>query len=123
VAYQVSGNLVLGLILLTVLVAIPVKIGAHVVKAKYTGLVRCGFAAFVGLLGVALVALFLGGLIGGSLACALGFLLTIRAMLGTSFLGSIALSLIAFMVSAMGVWVLARIGLLLAAPVATGVAV
>jgi hypothetical protein len=27
VAYQVSGNLVLGLILLTVLVAIPMKIG------------------------------------------------------------------------------------------------
>jgi len=123
VAYQVSGNLVLGLILLTVLVAIPMKIGAHVVKAKYTGLIRCGFATFVGLLGGALVSLFLGGLIGGSLACALGFLLAIRAILGTSFLGSIGLSLIAFTVSALGVWVLARIGLLLAAPVATGVAV
>ena len=44
-------------------------------------------------------------------------------MLGTSFLGSIGLSLVAFMVSALGVWVLARIGLLLAAPVTTGVVV
>jgi hypothetical protein len=123
VAYQISGNLVLGLILLTVLVAIPMKVGAHVVRAKYTGLIRCGFAAFVGLLGGALVSLFLGGLIGGSLACALGFLLAIRAMLGTTFLGSIGLTVVAFAVSAVGVWVLARLGLLLAAPATTGVVV
>lgn len=121
--YQFSGGLVFGLILLTLLVALPMKVGAQLVRAKYTGLVRCGFAAFVGLLGGLLVALFLGGLIGGTLACAFGFVLAIRAMLGTSFLGAIALTLVALGVSAAGFWVLARLGMFIVAPVTSGVAI
>ena len=115
-SYQFSGGLLLSLVLLTLLVAIPMKVGARVVKAEHTGLIRCGFAAFVGVLGGALVGLFLGGLIGVSLACALGFLLAIRAMLGTSFLGAIALTLIALAVSALGFWLLTHLGLLAAGP-------
>jgi hypothetical protein len=116
VSYQFSGGLLLSLVLLTLLVAIPMKVGARVVKAEHTGLIRCGFAAFVGVLGGALVGLFLGGLIGVALAGALGFLLAIRAMLGTSFLGAIALTLIAFAVSALGFWLLTHVGLLVASP-------
>jgi hypothetical protein len=115
VNYQFSG-LLLSLALLTLLVAIPMKVGAKVVKAQHTGLIRSGFAAFVGLLGAALVGLFLGGLIGGSLAGALGFLLAIRAMLGTSFLGAIALTIVALAVSALGFWLLTRFGVLVVAP-------
>ena len=121
-AYQLSG-LVLSLLLLTVLVALPMKVGAHVVGAQHTGLIRCGFAAFVGLLGGALAALFFGGLIGGALACVLGFLLAIRAMLGTSLLGALGLTLIAFLVSAAGAWALVRLGVLVAAPATGAVAV
>jgi hypothetical protein len=122
-AYQYSGGLLFSLIVLTLLVALPMKVGAHLVKARYTGLIRCGFAAFVGLLGGFLVSLFLGGLIGGTLACALGFVLAIRAMLGTTFLGAIGLTLAALVVSAAGFWVLARLGMLIAAPATSGVAV
>jgi hypothetical protein len=122
-SYQFSGGLLLSLALLTLLVALPMKVGARVVKAEHTGLIRCGFAAFVGVLGGALAGLFLGGLIGVSLAGALGFLLAIRAMLGTSFLGAIALTLVALLVSALGFWLLTYLGLLVAAPPAGAVVV
>jgi hypothetical protein len=108
--YQFSGGLLLSLLVLTVLVALPMKVGAHVVHAKYTGLIRCGFAAFVGLLGGFLASIFLGGLIGGFLACALGYVLAIRAVLGTTVLGAIGMTLIAMLVSACGFWVLAHVG-------------
>lgn len=122
-SYQFSGGLLASLALLTLLVALPMKIGAHVVHAKYTGIVRCGFAAFVGLLGGLLVSLFLGGLIGPFLACALGYLLAIRAMLGTTFVGAIGVTLIAMLVSAAGTWALGRLGWLLSVPQVSGVAV
>jgi hypothetical protein len=121
--YQFSGGLLFSLLALTVLVALPMKIGAHLVHAKYTGLIRCGFAAFVGLLGGLLAALFFGGLIGGFLACALGYLLAIRAMLGTSFLGAIGLTLIAMLVSALGFWVLVHLGWAVPAGAAPAIAV
>ena len=47
------GGPLLGLIVLTLLVALPIKVGAHLVKAEHRGLIRCGFTAFV----AALVAL------------------------------------------------------------------
>jgi hypothetical protein len=121
--YQFSGGLILSLIALTVLVALPMKVGAHIVHAKYTGLIRCGFAAFVGLLGGFLATLFLGGLIGGLLACALGYVLAIRAMLGTTFLGAIGVTLIAMLVSACGFWVLAHVGWLVPAGATPAIAV
>jgi hypothetical protein len=121
--YQFSGGLILGLVALTVLVALPMKVGARLVHAQYTGLIRCGFAAFVGLLGGLLASIFLGGLIGGFLACALGYVLAIRAMLGTTFLGAIGMTLIAMLVSACGLWVLAHVGWLVPATATPAVAV
>ena len=121
--YQISGGLILSLIALTVLVALPMKVGAHFVHARYTGLIRCGFAAFVGLLGGLLASVFLGGLIGGFLACALGYVLAIRAMLGTTVLGAIGMTLIAMLVSACGFWVLAQVGWLVPTAATPAVAV
>jgi hypothetical protein len=121
--YQFSGGLLLSLLALTVLVALPMKVGARLVHAKYTGLIRCGFAAFVGLLGGFLASVFLGGLIGGFLACALGYVLAIRAMLGTTVLGAIGMTLIAMLVSACGFWVLAHVGWLVPAGATPAVAV
>ncbi len=121
--YQVVAGPLASLVLLTLLVALPMKIGAKLVHAKYTGLIRCGFAAFVGLLGALLVSVFLGGLIGPFLACALGYLLAIRAMLGTTFLGAIGLTVIAMLVAAAGGWLLSQLGMVLLAPHPAGVAI
>lgn len=122
--YQVSGygGVLFGLLILTVVVALPMKIGARLVKAKYTGIIRCGFAAFVGLLGGVLAAAILGGLIGPALGFALGYLLAIRAMLGTTILGAIALTVVAVLISLLGCWLLAKLGIFVAGPmtVATG---
>lgn len=110
------GGALLGLVVLTLLVALPIKIGAHLVKAEHRGLIRCGFTAFVAALGGLLGALFLGGLIGGTLAWALGYLLAIRAMLGTSFLGAIGVAIVATVISVVAFMVLMHFGWMLAAP-------
>jgi len=123
VTYQFSGGLLLGLLLLTVIVALPMKVGASLVNAKYTGIIRCGFAAFVGLTGGLLATLILGGVIGGPLACALGFILAIRAMLGTSFLGAIALTVIALIVSGLGFWALVKLGIIVGGTLTSSVTV
>jgi hypothetical protein len=113
----------LGLLVLTLMVAIPMKVGAHLVSAQHTGIIRCGFAAFVGLLGGILASLIFGGVIGPSLAWILGFILAIRAMLGTTFLGAIGLMLVAWLVSVLGFWLLVRFGFFLASPVAPAVSI
>jgi hypothetical protein len=119
--YQFSGygGLLFGLIVLTVVVALPMKIGARLVNAKYTGIIRCGFAAFVGLLGGVLAAALLGGLIGPLLGFALGYLLAIRAMLGTTLLGAIGLTVVAVLISMLGCWLLAKLGIFVAGPMTT----
>ncbi len=117
---QLWGGPVLGLIVLTLLVALPIKVGAHLVKAEHRGLIRCGFTAFVAALGGLLGAVFLGGLIGGTLAWALGYLLAIRAMLGTSFLGAIGVAIVATVVSVGVFLVLTHLGWLLASPPPAG---
>src|SRR5215472_8140715 len=114
--YQFSGGLLLGLVALTVVVALPMKIGARLVKAQHTGLIRCGFAAFVGLLGGVLASAILGGLIGPLLGFALGYLLVIRAMLGTTFLGAIGLTVVAVLISMLGSWLLAKLGIFVTGP-------
>src|SRR5271169_375135 len=75
--YEFSGGLVLSLVLLTVVVALPMKLGAHVADAKRTGIVWCCFAAFVGLFAGLLASVIFGGLIGGPLAAAIGFAVAI----------------------------------------------
>ena len=114
------GGPLLGLIVLTLLVALPIKIGAHLVKAEHRGLIRCGFTAFVAALGGLLGTVFLGGLIGGTLAWALGYLLAIRAMLGTSFLGAIGVAIVATVVSVGVFLMLMHLGWLLAGPPPAG---
>jgi|SRR5215472_12376721 len=116
--YQLSGagGLIFGLIVLTLVVALPMKIGARLVNAKYTGIIRCGFAAFVGLLGGVLASAILGGLIGPTLGFALGYLLAIRAMLGTTILGALALTVVAVVISLAGCWLLAKLGIFVAGP-------
>jgi hypothetical protein len=114
-----SGPL-LGLIVLTLLVALPIKIGAHLVKAEHRGLIRCGFTAFVAALGGLLGAVFLGGLLGGTLAWALGYLLAIRAMLGTSFLGAVGVAIVATLISVATLLALMHLGWLLASPSPAG---
>ncbi|MGA2342184.1 MAG: hypothetical protein ABSG29_03260 [Steroidobacteraceae bacterium] len=113
----------LGLLILTLVVAIPMKVGAHLVSAQHTGIIRCGFAAFVGLLGGVLASLIFGGIIGPSLAWILGFILAIRTMLGTTFLGAIGLMLMAWLVSLLGFWLLVKFGLFLAGPVTSAVSI
>src|SRR5579883_447278 len=118
--YEFNGGILLGLLALTLLVALPIKVGAHLVAARETGLIRCGFTAFVALLGGLLAAALLGGLIGGTLAWLLGFFLSIRMMLGTTFLGAIGLTVVATLVSLAGLWLLSRFGVFVLSPETTG---
>jgi len=118
--YEFNGGFFVGLLVLTLLVALPIKVGAYLVNARYTGLIRCGFTAFVAVLGGLLATLLLGGLIGGTLAWLLGFFLSIRAMLGTTFLGAIGLTIVATLVSLGGLWLLTRLGIIVLSPETTG---
>lgn len=117
-SHPFSIALLIWLVLLTLFVALPIKIGAHLVHAQYTGIIRCGVTAIVAFWGGALAALLVGGLIGGALAWLIGYLLLIRLMLGTTFLGAIGLTIIATLVSWAGLWFLMWLGLLWPMPVA-----
>jgi energy-converting hydrogenase Eha subunit B len=103
-----SGGLVLALLLLVLLVAIPLKVGAHLAGAQRNGILWCALAAVVGVLAGDLTAHLLGGYLGGSLAAFLGFIIAIRYLLGTSIAGALGLTIIAFVVSLLGVWALAH---------------
>jgi hypothetical protein len=121
--YELSGGLILSLVFLTVVVALPMKLGAHMANAKRTGIISCGFAAFVGLFAGLLASIIFGGLIGGPLAAAIGFALAIRFMLGTSFFGALGLMLIALLLSFVGFALLAKLGIITVAHVSNGVAI
>jgi len=102
-----SGGLLLTL-LLVVLVAIPLKVGAHLADAKHKGVLWCGLAAVIGVLAGQLAAHLVGGYIGGPLAAFLGFIIAIRYLLGTSMAGALGLTIIAVFVSLFGVWALSH---------------
>jgi energy-converting hydrogenase Eha subunit B len=110
VTYSFSGGLILTLVVMTVLIALPVKIAAHLAGAQRTGLLWCGAAVAVGLFMGSLVSWIVGGLIGGPLAGLLGFVLGIRLMLGTTFAAAIGLSVIAFVLSIVGLSIVAHLG-------------
>jgi hypothetical protein len=103
-----SAGLLLALLMLVVLVAIPIKIGAHLADAHRKGIAWCALAAIAGVLAGHLAARLFGGYIGGSLAGFLGFILAIRYLLGTTLAGALGLTIIAFGVSLFGVWALAH---------------
>lgn len=114
--FPFTASALLGLVLLTLLVGLPIKIGAHLVHAQYTGIIRCGFTAFVALWCGLFATFFLGAFIGVTLAWLIGYLVCIRFMLGTTFPGAIVLTCIATLISVAGFWLLVWLGLLWSMP-------
>jgi hypothetical protein len=110
VSFNFAGGLVVALLVLIVVVALPLKIGAHLADAKHTGLLWCALTAFVGLMAGHLASVVFGGAIGGPLAAAIGFVIAIRYMLGTNLAGAIGLTIIALAVCLLGIWALAHFG-------------
>jgi hypothetical protein len=99
----------LGILLaLIILVAIPIKIGAHLADAQRKGILWCGLAAVIGVVAGELAARLFGGYIGGPLAAFLGFIIAIRYLLGTSLAGALGLTIIAVVVSLLAFWALAH---------------
>jgi len=76
-----------------VVFSMPVWLGARIVGAKHSTLLRAVFSLMLGTIGVAFC-IFLTGLLAFLLA-PLSFLLAFKFILGTSFLGAIVLSLVA----------------------------
>ena len=112
VHYALSGGLLLWIFVVTLVVALPVKLAAHFAGAQRTGLFWCGGAVAVGLIVGSVASALFGGFIGGPLAGFLGFVLGIRLMLGTSFAAALGLSVIAFGLSLAAVMLLLRLGLI-----------
>jgi hypothetical protein len=110
VSFSFAGGLLVALAVLIVLVALPLKVGAHLADAKHTGLLWCALAAFVGLMSGHLASVLFGGAIGGPLAAAIGFVVAIRYVLGTNLAGAIGLTIIALLVCLLGIWALAHFG-------------
>jgi hypothetical protein len=104
---------VLALALLALFVAIPIKIGAYLADAKRTGFFWCGLSAIIGVLAGELAARLLGGFIGAPVAAFLGFVIAIRLLLGTSLAGALGLTIIAFLVALLGLWLLSFAGMAL----------
>ena len=113
---SVTANWLLALLVLVLLVAIPIKVGAHLAEARRKGILWCALAAIVGVCAGHLTARLVGGYIGGSLAAFVGYIVAIRYLLGTSFAGALGLTIIAFIVSVLGFWVLAHFWLASAVP-------
>ena len=110
-SFSFAGGLLISLLVLVVVVALPLKIGAHFADAKRKGLLWCALAAFVGLMAGHLASAVLGGAMGGPLAAAIGFVIAIRYMLGTSLAGALGLTIIALGVCLVGVWALEQFGI------------
>ncbi|HTP39478.1 MAG TPA: hypothetical protein VMI92_07855 [Steroidobacteraceae bacterium] len=104
-------SLLLSILVLVLVVALPLKVGAHFAAAKRTGVFWCLLAAFVGVFVGNLAAYWFGNAIGAPLAAALGFVIAIRFMLGTTFAGAIGLTIIAVGVFVLGVVVLSHFGM------------
>jgi hypothetical protein len=109
-SFSFAGGLLVSLLVLMVVVALPLKVGAHFADAKRKGLFWCALTALVGLLAGHLASVLLGGAIGGPLAAAIGFIVAIRYMLGTNLAGAIGLTIIALIVCIMGIWALTQFG-------------
>jgi energy-converting hydrogenase Eha subunit B len=103
-----SGGIWFTLLLLIVLVAIPIKLGAYLADAQRKGIIWCALAAIIGVLAGQLAAHLVGGYIGGPLAAFLGFIIAIRYLLGTTLAGALGLTIIAVFVSLLGIWALSH---------------
>jgi hypothetical protein len=107
-----SGGLLLALVILTVVVAMPVKLAAHFADAQRTGIIWCVASVAVGLVLGALASRVAGGFIGGPFAAFLGFVIGMRFMLGTSLAAALGLTIIAFGLSLAGIFLLVHLGLM-----------
>jgi hypothetical protein len=96
------------LLTLIVLVAIPIKVGAHLADAKRKGILWCALAAVIGVMAGELAARLIGGFIGAPFAAFLGFIIAIRYLLGTTLAGALGLTIIALAVSLLGFWAIAH---------------
>jgi hypothetical protein len=114
--YSFSGGLLETTVVLMLMVTLPLKGAAHLAGAKHTGVVRCALAALAGLIAGYLASTLFGGAIGGPLAAALGFALAIRFMLGTSFVSAVGLMVVAMGFSLLGLWLLAKVGVISSMP-------
>ena len=110
--YTYSGGMIASLVVLAIVVALPVKLAAHLAGATRTGLLWCIGAMVVGMFTGSLAASIAGGAIGGPLAGYIGFVIGIRLMLGTSLLGAFGLSIIAAGLSIAGFFLLAHLGII-----------
>lgn len=90
-----TAGTLLSLLVSVVIVALPIKIGAHLVTAERRGILWCFLAAIIGVMAGNVAAVIIGGLVGGTLAAAIGFVLGIRFILGTSVIGALCVSLVA----------------------------
>jgi hypothetical protein len=103
-----SLALLLALLALIVMVAVPIKVGAHLAQAKRRGILWCALSAVMGLLAGHVAARVIGSYIGSALAAFLGFIIAIRYLLGTSVAGALGLTIIALGVALLGFWLLAQ---------------
>lgn len=110
--YSFSGGMIASLVVLAVLVALPVKLAAHLAGATRTGLLWCFGAMVVGMITGSFAASIAGGTIGGPLAGYIGFVIGIRLMLGTSLLGAFGLSIVAAGLSIAGFLLLVHFGII-----------
>ena len=105
-----TAGTLLSLLISVVVVALPIKIGAHLVTAERRGILWCVLAAIIGVMAGTLAAVIFGGLMGGTLAAAAGFVLAIRFMLGTTVLGALCVALVALGVTLLCMILLLRHG-------------
>lgn len=106
--FGITAASLISLVILVVIVALPIKVGAHLVGAERRGILWCFLAAVIGVMAGNLAAVLFGGLIGGSLAAALGFILGIRFILGTTLLGAVGVALVALGVALLAAALLSR---------------
>jgi hypothetical protein len=107
--YQSSTSPFVGILIMAVVLALPIKVGAILADAKRSGIIWCGATGLIGLLAGYLAASVFGGTLGGPLAAFLGFVIAIRFMLGTTLLGALGLTVVAMGVSLAGLWMLATV--------------
>ena len=91
--FEVEG--IWAVVVMVIMVVLPIKAGAHMVSAKNTNFGACVIASIVGVFSAILVSALVPSEFGASIAGFLGFLLSIRYVLGTTFIGSIVLSIVA----------------------------
>ena len=106
-AVGTSSSPFIGFVVFSVLLMVPIKVGAHLADAKRTGS-SCAVASLLGLIAGYISSDIFGGSIGGPLAAFLGFVVGIRLVLGTTLTGALGLTIVSMGVLVLGIMVLSR---------------